>query len=49
MAPSKNVQVGPQAPTPPATQPAHVKVPGTQGAYPPASPQRPPITGKGRI
>jgi len=51
MAASKNVKVGPFAKPPPLTEPAHpaVKAPGTQGALPPGSPKRPPVTGKGRI
>jgi hypothetical protein len=49
MAASKNIKIGPQAKPPPPTQPAHVRVPGTSGAFPPASPKRPPITGTGRI
>jgi hypothetical protein len=49
MAASKNIKVGPFAKPPPATEPAHAKVPGTSAAFPPASPKRPPVTGKGRI
>jgi hypothetical protein len=49
MAPKKTIKVGPFARPPKSTEPATIKRPGTQGALPPASPKRAPITGKGQL
>jgi hypothetical protein len=42
MAPIKKVQVGPQAPVPPATQPAGIKRPDTPSMLPVTGTGKPP-------